>query len=110
MALRENLPSPEKNKSSMPDSFADITNCRVRIDCTEFQIEISRKDLRAAAVSYSNKKNRLTAKYLIGVAPNGAITFVSKGCPGSTSGKVVTDQSGVITNVKVRTKRMVSLF
>ena len=57
---------------------------------TEFLIETPRKDLNAAATSYSNYKSRLTAKYLIGVAPNGAITFVSEGYPGNTSDKFVT--------------------
>ncbi len=110
VALMEKLPSPEKNKFSMPESFADISNCRVIIERTKFQIQTPRKDLRAAGASYSNYKHKLFAKYLIGVAPNGAITFVSKGYHGSTYDKVVTDQSGVITNVKVRTKRIVSLF
>ena len=64
-------------------------------------IETPRKDLEAASASYSNYKHRLTAKYLIGVAPNGAVTFVSDGYPGSTSDKVVTDQSRVITHMKV---------
>ena len=59
--------------------------------------------MEAAATSYSNYKHRLTAKYLIGVAPNGSITFVSDGYPGSTSDKVVTDQSHIISNLKVCT-------
>eukprot|EP00795_Rhopilema_esculentum_P010116 gene10116-18778_t len=81
----------------------DIPNCRIIIDCTEFQIETPRKNLEAAATSYSNYKHRLTAKYLIGVTPNGSITFVSDGYPGSTSDKVVTDQSHIISNLKVCT-------
>ena len=85
--------SLEKNKCSMPNSIGDVPNCRIIIDCTEFLIEILRKDLNAAATSYSNYKSRLTARYLIRVAPNGVITFVSEGYPGSTSDTVVTDQS-----------------
>ena len=97
----DKMPSIEKNKSAMPESFADIPNCRSMIDCTEFYMHTPRKDLEAAAVSYSNYKHRLTAKYLIAVAPIGTITFVSDGYPGSTSDKVVTDQSQVISNLQV---------
>eukprot|EP00795_Rhopilema_esculentum_P009838 gene9838-18415_t len=46
----------------MPESSKDIPNCRIIIDCTEFRIETLRKDLEAAATSYSNNKQRLTAK------------------------------------------------
>ena len=85
----------------MPNSFEELSNCRIIIDCTEFLIETPRKDLEAAAASYSNYKSRLTAKFLIAVAPNGSITFVSEGFPGSTSDKVVTDQSKIISHLKV---------
>ena len=42
----------------------------------------------------------MTAKYLIGVSPNGAITFISNGFPGSTSDKIVTQQSQILTHLK----------
>ena len=85
----------------MPASFADIPNGRTLIDWTELFIDTPRKDLEAAAVSYSNYKHRLTAKYLVAVAPIGSITFVSDDYPGSTRDKVVTDQSQVISSLKV---------
>ena len=71
------------------------------IDCTEFQIETPRKDLEAAGQSFSNYKHYLSAKYLIGVAPNGAITFISEGFPGSASDKMITDESKIISHLKV---------
>ena len=95
------LPSQNKNKASLPDSFGDFSNCRVIIDCTEFHIATPRKDLLAASASYSNYKHFLSVKYLIGVAPNGVITFVSQGFPGSTSDKMVTAQSGIISHLMV---------
>ena len=100
----KNIPFLEKNCGSMPNTFGGISNCRIILDCTEFFIETPRQDLHAASASYSNYKHRLTAKYLIGVAPNGAITFVSNGFPGSTSDKMVTDHSKVITQLKVQFK------
>ena len=104
VGMMKDLPSQEKNKCSLPGSFEGITNCRIIIDCTEFRIAAPRKDLAAASVSYSNYKHYLSAKYLIGVAPNGAITFVSHGFPGSTSDKSITNESGVISHLKVTLK------
>ncbi len=101
VGIMSQIPSQEKNKCSLPSSFGDISNCRIIIDCTEFRISAPRKDLVAASATYSNYKHFLSVKYLIGVAPNGAITFVSHGFPGSTSDKVVTSESGVISHLQV---------
>ena len=84
----------KKNKASLPDSFGGVANCR-------FQIETPRKYLEAAGQSFSNYKHYLSAKYLIGVAANGAITFISEGFPGSASDKMITDQSKIISHLKV---------
>ncbi len=94
------LPLQEKNKCSLPESFSDIANCRVIIDCTEFKIATPRSDLQAACTSYSNYKHNLTGNFLIGVSQNGVITFVSDALLGSTSDKVVTDKSNIITHLK----------
>ena len=51
------IPSQQRNKCTMPESFGDFTNCRIIIDCTEFQIAASRKDLSAASATYSNYKH-----------------------------------------------------
>ena len=96
------IPSLEKNKASLPESFGDIANCRVIIDCTEFRIESPRKDLNAAAQTFSNYKHYLSSKFLIGVAPNGTITFVSQGFPGSASDKIITEESKIISHLEVR--------
>ena len=85
---------------SLPESFGDLANCRVIIDCTELRIEAPRSDLQASAAAVSNYKHYLTAKYLIGVSPNGAITFIRNGFPGSTSDKIVTQQSQILTHLK----------
>ena len=95
------IPSLSKNRGSMPESFANFTNCKLIIDFKEFEITTPRGDMNAAAGSYSNYKHNLTGKCLIGVAPNGSITFVSEGFPGNTSGKMVTDQCGVLNQLQV---------
>ena len=95
-----NVPSVEKNRSCLPEAFGDFSNCRIIIDCTEFTVENPRGKLNAASLLFSNYKHNLTAKYLIGVAPNGAVTYVSDGYMGSTSDKIVTDDSGVLNHLK----------
>lgn len=99
--MMKQIPSLSKNRGSMPESFGDFSNCRIIIDCTEFRICAPRKDLNAAALSYSNYKHNLTGKFLVGVAPNGSIIFVSDGFPGSTSDKEVTKASGILSHMKV---------
>lgn len=99
--MMKDIPSIEKNQSCLPESFGDFANCRIILDCTEFNIEKPRTDLNAAGLTYSNYKHNLTAKFLIGVAPNGAITFVSDGYPGSVSDKMITADSGVMKHMKV---------
>ena len=99
-AILNKIPSVEKNRSCLPDSFGDFSNCRIIIDCTEFTIEKPRSKLNTASLLFSNYKHNLTAKYLIGVAPNGAITYVSDGYMGSISDKMVTDDSGVLNHLR----------
>ena len=99
--MMQEIPSLDKNRDSLPDTFANFSNCRIIIDCTEFRISAPRKDLNAAAASYSNYKHCLTGKFLIGVAPNGGITFVSDGFPGNTSDKAVTEESRVLSHLQV---------
>ena len=96
------ISSLEKNKASLPDSFGDIASCRVIIDCTEFPIETPRKDLEAAGQSFSSYKHYLSAKYLIGVGPNGTITFISEDFFGSASDKMITDESKIILYLKFK--------
>ena len=89
-----------ENKCSLPGSFGDITNCRIITDCTEFRIASPRKYL-AVASAYSNYKRNLTVNSLIGVAPNGAITFFTNGFPDRVRDKVITGESRVISYLKV---------
>ena len=54
---------------------------RIIIDCTKFRVSVLRKDLAAAASSFSKDKHYLTGKFLIGVAPIGVVTFLSNVFP-----------------------------
>lgn len=70
-------------------------NTRVIIDCTEVFIERP-GNLTARAATWSNYKSNNTLKYLVGITPCGAISFVSRAFGGRTSDKVVTQRSGFL--------------
>ena len=65
-------------QTTMPECFrAKYSLTRVIIDCTEIFIE-KPSCFRAQSGTYSSYKGHNTAKGLIGIAPHGAVTFVSE--------------------------------
>ena len=82
-------------RQHFPSAFKSYKNCACIIDCTEIFIERS-LNLEARAISWSNYKHTNTIKYLIGISPAGAVTFLSPGWGGRTSDKQLTIESGVL--------------
>ena len=77
-------PERELLMKTMPMDFRkSFKNCVTIIDCFEVLMERP-TNLRARAQSWSNYKHN-TVKFLIGIAPQGAITFISKGWGGRAS-------------------------
>lgn len=70
-------------------------DCRAIIDCTECRIE---RPLAFCARSetYSHYKGTNTFKFLIGITPNGAVSFVSKCWGGRASDKKLIQSSGFL--------------
>lgn len=67
----------------------------VIIDC--FEVFIDRpSNLLARAQTYSSYKSHNTVKVLIGITPQGTISFVSKAWGGRTSDKLMTDNCGLM--------------
>lgn len=87
--LMEDVPTRNKNKLCMPSSVSSFTNCKIIIDCTEMST-IHPKNMESQRTTYSSYKHKNTLKGLVGVAPNGVVTFASKLYPGSTSDKKIT--------------------
>ncbi|KAI5714446.1 hypothetical protein M8J76_017221 [Diaphorina citri] len=97
--MMNKVPSKEKNKALSPACFATFPNARIVLDCTEINIAVPSL-LKSQKEVYSSYKHHHTFKALIGISPNAVITFVSDLYPGSMSDKVITQQSGVLTNME----------
>ena len=69
---------------------------RVILDCTEIFIEMP-TSYRSESATFSNYKHHNTAKGLIGIAPNGAVTFVSDLYAGRVCDRKITAGSGIYT-------------
>ncbi|XP_034429443.1 uncharacterized protein LOC117754583 isoform X4 [Hippoglossus hippoglossus] len=94
--LRKNLPAALR--TSHPD-------CAVIIDCftVPFEEPVSRgnqqqhqQQQRAAATSQGAGTSHNVLKYLIGVAPQGVVTFVSRGVLGNVSDKTLAEGCGFL--------------
>ena len=78
----------------LPDGFRKFyPKCRVIIDCTEVFIETP-SSLELAAICWSQYKHHHTIKYLVGITPNGAISFVSDCYGGRATDIFITENCG----------------
>ncbi|XP_075535522.1 uncharacterized protein LOC142571118 [Dermacentor variabilis] len=90
-------PSQAAVLATLPPCFKlHYPKCRVVIDCTELETEMP-PGIEKQNMWYSDYKGRHTIKYLVGIAPNGLITFLSKGFGGRTSDGTLTVESGFLS-------------
>lgn len=93
--IMEKIPTQKKNTLSLPACFSSFQNCRIILDCTEVSCAIP-DNLTLQKVTYSSYKHKHTLKVLIGVAPNGVLTYCSDVYPGSLSDKAIVKDSGIL--------------
>ena len=80
----------------MPESFkAKYRDTRVIIDCAEIKVEMP-SSLVLKSQTYSNYKSANTLKGLVGISPNGCITFLSQLYTGSISDREITERCGIL--------------
>ena len=94
-------PEREALLATMPKcfqySFGNKTT--VIIDC--FEVFIDRpSNVLARAQTFSNYKHHNTVKVLIGITPQGTISFVSQAWGGRTSDKFLTENCGILKLLK----------
>ncbi|KAK3755325.1 hypothetical protein QZH41_002742 [Actinostola sp. cb2023] len=85
---------------TMPESFrVEYPFTRIILDCTELFIE-KPSCFRVQSETYSTYKSHNTAKGLVGIAPYGAVTFISDLYGGHTSDKEMIEVSGVLEKLE----------
>ena len=84
----------------MPQCFIDSFGFKttVVIDCFGLFVD-KPTNLMARAQTYSNYKHHNTVKVLIGITPQGTISFVSEAWGGRTSDKFLTGNCGILKNL-----------
>ena len=91
-------PDRETLRETLPTSFRRFfKKCAIIIDCTEVFVERP-SDLLARAQMWSNYKHHSTIKFLIGITPQGTISYLS--CAGGRiSDKQIVEQSGLLQHL-----------
>ena len=86
-------PSKEAIRESLPKSLKHYPNLHCTIDCSEIFIDHPR-NFKIQALTWSDYKKHNTVKFLVGIAPSGMITFLSKAWGGRASDQHITQESG----------------
>ena len=93
-------PSREALWKTMPMQFRQHfgKKCAVIIDC--FEIFIDRpSNLKARAETWSSYKHHNTVKFLIGITPQGTVSFISNSWGGRASDKYITEHCGFLDKI-----------
>uniref|UniRef100_A0A8C6TNW3 Transposase n=1 Tax=Neogobius melanostomus TaxID=47308 RepID=A0A8C6TNW3_9GOBI len=94
---------PERDvlQSAMPVSFRAAFGDAVAVIIDCFEVFIKKPaNISARAQTHSNCKDRSsTVKFLIGIAPHGEITYISRAWGGMASNKQIAEECGVLNNL-----------
>ncbi|XP_060855440.1 uncharacterized protein LOC132933137 [Metopolophium dirhodum] len=88
-------PSKSSISKNIPKCFINFTSTRVVVDGTETPIEVL-KCLSCRIRTYSFYKGKHTIKFIVGISPDGLITFVSDVYGGKASDKHIFVESNTV--------------
>ena len=84
----------------MPMEFRKYFGLKVSIIIDCFEVFIERpSNILARAETWSNYKHHNTVKFLIGIAPQGAVSFLSKGWGGRVTDKHLTENCDLLSKL-----------
>ena len=89
------FPSQSMIKLYRPVEFKDFPTTRIIIDGTEIFCQVP-SSLKSQSQTWSDYKHHNTWKALVGISPNGCITFVSNLWSGRVSDRQLTRECGVL--------------
>ena len=92
------IPNLETVLATSPDRFRCFKNLIGIIDCTEVFVETP-KSLELQSATWSEYKHHNTVKFLVCVAPNSSVIYVSEGYTGRISDKALTKESGFLDEI-----------
>jgi hypothetical protein len=92
-------PSQDQVKRAAPKRFDRIPGLRFIIDTTKVHFQRP-SNPRVNSTLFSKYYHGFVAKFLIGIAPSGAYTYVSDGFPGKITDKVIVSASGLLAGVE----------
>ena len=92
-------PSRKMVRRLMPKSLARLKNLICTIDCTETFVDRPR-DREIYCLTFSDYKKHTTVKYLVAIAPNGMISYISPVWGGKASDRKITLADGILDNLK----------
>lgn len=93
-------PERDQLQKTMPMQFRKHfgKKCAVIIDCFEVFIERP-SNLKARAETWSSYKHHNTVKFLIGITPQGTVSYISNAWGGRASDKYITENCGFLDNI-----------
>lgn len=90
-------PEREELRKTMPLEFHKNFGQKVAVVIDCFEVFIQRpSNLKARAQTWSSYKHSNTVKFLIGITPQGSVSFLSKAWGGCASDKFVTENCGLL--------------
>ncbi|XP_075535219.1 uncharacterized protein LOC142570768 [Dermacentor variabilis] len=93
-------PEREDLQRTMPMAFQETFGKKVAVIMDCFEVFVDRPSaVEPRSLTWATYKHANTVKYLIGIAPQGVITYISIGWGGRTSDKMLTESCGILSNL-----------